>query len=79
MIYTFEDFSFDTDRQELLRGKDRIAIEPQVFDLLHYLFRNRDRVVSKDDLIAAVWKGRIIGVHPYQQNYRRSPCHCGSR
>ena len=60
MIYTFEDFSLDTDRQELLRGKDRIAIEPQVFDLLHYLVRNRDRVVSKDDLIAAVWKGRII-------------------
>ena len=44
MIYTFEDFSLDTDRQELLRGKDRIAIEPQVFDLLHYLVRNRDRV-----------------------------------
>ena len=60
MIYTFEDFSLDTDRQELLRGKNRIAVEPQVFDLLHYLVRNRDRVVSKDDLIAAVWKGRII-------------------
>ena len=37
-----------------------IAVEPQVFDLLHYLVRNRDRVVTKDDLIAAVWKGRII-------------------
>jgi DNA-binding winged helix-turn-helix (wHTH) protein len=60
MIYTFEDFSLDTDRQELFRGKDRIAVEPQVFDLLHYLVRNRDRVVSKDDLIAAVWNGRII-------------------
>jgi TolB-like protein len=60
MIYTFEDFSLDTDRQELFRGKDRVAIEPQVFDLLHYLVRNRDRVVSKDDMIAAVWKSRII-------------------
>ena len=60
MIYTFEDFSLDTDRQELFRGKDRIAVEPQVFDLLHYLVRNRERIVSKDDLIAAVWKGRII-------------------
>jgi len=60
MIYKFEDFSLDTDRQELFRGKDRVAIEPQVFDLLHYLVRNRHRVVSKDDLIAAVWKGRII-------------------
>ena len=56
----FRRLSLDTDRQELLRGKNRIAIEPQVFDLLHYLVRNRDRVVSKDDWIAAVWKGRII-------------------
>ena len=37
-----------------------IALEPQVFDLLVYLVQNRDRVVSKDDLIAAVWGGRIV-------------------
>ncbi len=60
MIYSFENFSLDTDRQELCRGTERVAIEPQVFDLLHYLVCNRDRVVSKDDLIAAVWKGRIV-------------------
>ncbi|MGB8575926.1 MAG: transcriptional regulator, partial [Pseudolabrys sp.] len=60
MIYTFEDYSLDVERQELRRGKDRVAVEPQVFDLLHYLIRNRERVVSKDELIAAVWKGRII-------------------
>src|ERR1044072_1067267 len=60
MIYAFEDFSLDTDRQELFRGINRVRVEPQVFDLLHYLVRNRDRIVSKDDLIAAVWKGRII-------------------
>ena len=38
----------------------RIAVEPQVFDLLVYLVQNRDRVVSKDDLIASVWGGRIV-------------------
>ena len=37
-----------------------MAVEPQVFDLLVYLVRNRDRVVSKDDLIASVWGGRIV-------------------
>ena len=37
-----------------------VHVEPQVFDLLDYLVRNRDRVVSKDDLIASVWGGRIV-------------------
>ena len=37
-----------------------MPVEPQVFDLLVYLMQNRDRVVSKDDLIAGVWDGRIV-------------------
>jgi hypothetical protein len=37
-----------------------VAVAPQVFDLLEYLIRNRDRVVSKNDLIAAIWEGRIV-------------------
>ncbi len=60
LIYNFEDYSLDTDRQELRRGGELVAVEPQVLDLLLYLIRNRDRVVSKDDLIANVWKGRIV-------------------
>jgi TolB-like protein/Flp pilus assembly protein TadD len=35
-------------------------LEPQVFDLIAYLVKNRDRVLTKDDLIAAVWDGRIV-------------------
>ena len=57
MRYLFEDFTFDTERRELHRA---VSITPQVFDLLDYLIRNRERVVSKDDLISAVWKGRIV-------------------
>ncbi len=60
MIYQFENYSFDVDRQELRRGPELVTIEPQVLDLLHYLIRNRERVVSKDDLIANVWNGRIV-------------------
>ena len=41
-------------------GDIPVALEPQVFDLLVYLIENRDRVVSKDDLIASVWAGRIV-------------------
>jgi len=37
-----------------------VSIAPQVFDLLDYLIRNRQRVVSKDDLISAVWNGRAV-------------------
>ena len=60
MLYTFEDFSLDTARRELRRGGTLIALQPQVFDLLEYVIRNRERVVSKDDLLTAVWDGRIV-------------------
>jgi TolB-like protein len=58
--YFFEDYAFDTDRRELRRGPAVVATTPQVFDLLDYLIRNRDRVVSKDDLVRAIWNGRIV-------------------
>jgi len=58
--FSFSDHALDTDRRELRRGSDPISLEPQVFDLLVYLLQNRDRVVSKEDLIAAVWGGRIV-------------------
>jgi TolB-like protein/cytochrome c-type biogenesis protein CcmH/NrfG len=58
--YVFSDHTLDTARRELRRGSDVIAVEPQVFDLLVYLAENPDRVVTKDDLIASVWGGRIV-------------------
>jgi TolB-like protein len=58
--YLFEEYAFDTDRRELHRGTDVVSVAPQVFDLLDYLIRNRERVVSKDDLVNAVWDGRIV-------------------
>ena len=58
--YLFEDYAFDPDRRELYRGAEVVPIAPQVFDLLDYLIRNRERVVSKDDLINAVWNGRSV-------------------
>jgi TolB-like protein/Tfp pilus assembly protein PilF len=58
--FLFCDLALDTDRRELRRGTDPVSVEPQVFDLLVYLLQNRDRVVSKDDLIASVWGGRIV-------------------
>ena len=60
MIYTFEGHSLDSERRELRRGDDIVAVEPQVFDLLQCLIGHRGRVVTKDELLAEVWKGRIV-------------------
>ncbi len=60
MRFLFSGYTLDTDRRELRRGAEAIAVEPQVFDLLVYLIENRERVVSKADLIASVWGGRIV-------------------
>ena len=60
MRYLFEDFILDTDRRELRRGAAVVPATPQVFDLLDYLIQRREHVVSKDDLINAIWNGRIV-------------------
>jgi DNA-binding winged helix-turn-helix (wHTH) protein/predicted esterase len=58
--YRFDRFVLDAARRELHDGEIPVALEPQVFDLLEFLIRHRDRVVTRDDLIAGVWGGRIV-------------------
>ena len=60
MVYRFASFVLDTGRRELRQGDSLVAVEPQVFDVLEFLVRARNRVVSRDDLLAAVWHGRIV-------------------
>lgn len=60
MRYEFGGHSLDVDRRELRLAGKHVAIEPQVFDLIVYLVRNRKRVVTRDDLIAEVWGGRTV-------------------
>ena len=60
MLYSFEKCELDTQRRELRRGAALIPLEPKVFDLLVFLIANRERVVTKDDLLASVWDGRIV-------------------
>jgi TolB-like protein/DNA-binding winged helix-turn-helix (wHTH) protein/cytochrome c-type biogenesis protein CcmH/NrfG len=58
--YRFAEFEIDIARQELRRAGATVHVEPQVFDLLVHLIRNRDRIVSKDELFDAIWQGRIV-------------------
>jgi TolB-like protein len=58
--YAFGEYMLDVRRRELRRGGELLKLEPQVFDLLAYLVQHRDRVVDKNDLLHAVWGGRIV-------------------
>src|ERR1700692_336904 len=58
--FLFANHVLDVGLRELRRNGEHIAVEPQVFDLLIYLVEHRDRVVTKDDLIATIWHGRIV-------------------
>ena len=60
MIYSFNDLTLDTDRFRLVTPENEVSIEPQVFNLLVYLLENRDRVVTRDELLENLWKGKVV-------------------
>src|SRR4029453_13298244 len=60
MRFTFGTCELDCNRRELHRNGIVTHVEPQVFDVLVYLMRHRDRIVSKEELIRTVWDGRIV-------------------
>ena len=60
MRYIFGDCVLDPARRELKRDDTAVHLQPQVFDLLLHLVRNHSRVVSKDELLSAVWHGRVV-------------------
>ncbi|HEX2012647.1 MAG TPA: winged helix-turn-helix domain-containing protein [Roseateles sp.] len=60
MQFKFGDYVLDPERRELSRRAEVVPVGPQVFDLLLHLVSNRDRVVSKDELLQTVWNGRVV-------------------
>lgn len=60
MALTFENFDLDPAARELRHDGTLVKMEPKVYELLVYLIENRARVLSRDDIIADVWKGRIV-------------------
>jgi DNA-binding winged helix-turn-helix (wHTH) protein len=62
MLVRFGNCELDSERRELRRGATLVHVQPQVFDLLVYLITHRDRVVSRDEMVEAVWEGRSVSV-----------------
>lgn len=59
MIHAFDDYQLNTDVHELSRAGVPIAVEPQTFAVLRTLIENHDTVLTRDDLVDAVWRGRF--------------------
>ena len=59
MKFTFDEFELDLEKKEFLDNGNDVKVEPKVFDVLVYLLQNRDRTISKDELVTAVWNGRF--------------------
>jgi len=60
LIYQFNQITLDTARFRVCQLDDAVSIEPQVFDLLAYLIENRNRVVTRDELLENLWKGKVV-------------------
>lgn len=60
-IFRFGDCELDEELYQVRRGGQPVDLEPRAYDLLHYLVRHRDRVVPKDELLAEVWSGVLVG------------------
>ena len=60
MIFEFNQIKIDTERFHLYRQDKSVSIEPMVFDLLVYLIENRDRVVTREELLDNLWEGKVV-------------------
>lgn len=60
MLYRFDSFEVDSEKFELRKDGVVQHVEPLVFDLIHYLVQNPDRVLTRDEIIDEIWDGRIV-------------------
>ena len=67
-LYEFGPFRLDPQRRLLTRGTDPIPLTPKVIETLVALIENRDRVVSKDDLMKMLWPNSFVEESNLSQN-----------
>jgi len=60
MIFAFGEWELDPELYELRQNGRATKVEPRVFDLLHHLVRNHNRMVTKDEIVDEIWDGRIV-------------------
>ena len=60
MLYRFGDFELATERYELRQNSALLHVEPLVFDLILFLSRHAGRVITRNEIVAAVWEGRAV-------------------
>lgn len=80
MTFEFGDYRLDPVRRELQRHGERVHVEPRVFDLILYLLQNRERVVCQDELLDALWNGRLVSESTFRSCIsaaRRALCDSG--
>ena len=66
--YEFDEFRLDADQRVLLRGGERLALSPRVFDTLLYFVQNHNRVITKDELMRAIWADSFVEENNLSQN-----------
>lgn len=68
--YQINQYVLDVKNYQLTLQGEVVPLEPQVFDLLLLLVENRDRVVSRDEMLAHVWKGRLVSDNSINNNIK---------
>jgi DNA-binding winged helix-turn-helix (wHTH) protein/tetratricopeptide (TPR) repeat protein len=67
VIHRFAGFEIDPETRQLRRGGETVELQARVFDLLCFLVRHRDRVVSRDELLRQVWSGTAVADQALRQ------------
>ncbi len=60
MIFQCSGLELDTERFSITRDGQPVSVAPKVFDLLVFLMRHRDRLVTRDELLNELWPGRVV-------------------
>ena len=71
MIYAFLGMELDEERFELRSAGQPVRLEPRALDVLFFLVRNRERVVSKEELIEKVWDVKFVSESALHHSVRK--------